>query len=219
MNFLKINAKYAARFLLSLLGKDAYFSTELRNINKIRYGSDYGGYMVCPDRLGSESIIYSFGLGDDISFDLDIIKMHGCNVYAYDPSPETKLFLSSHQLPHNFLFHELALGANESVMRFYPSPNKRINYSLVPKLNSGGDPIEVPVTRLATILAANKHTKIDLLKMDIEGAEFDVLQEIFSQTGIEIEQLVIEFHHKHKEFSGNGLSLLKQTVSLLKSRG
>ncbi len=203
----------------ALVGRDVYYPVEVHGLTKARYGSDYGGYVICPDRLSSESIVYSFGCGDDISFDLDVIGKHGCSVYAYDPSPEARLFLASQALPKQFRLHEIALGSAEGVMKFYPSPNRRINYSLIPKIADVGPPVDVPVARLCTILNANGHGRIDLLKIDIEGAEFEVLTDIFTAENIEIDQLVIEFHHKHKEFSRNGLSLLVSAISLLKQRG
>jgi len=35
------------------------------------YGTEYGGYWVSPDTITKDSIVYSFGVGEDISFDLD----------------------------------------------------------------------------------------------------------------------------------------------------
>ena len=41
------------------------------------YGSEYGGFYVCPSLLNSQSVVYSFGVGEDISFDKSIIEKHG----------------------------------------------------------------------------------------------------------------------------------------------
>jgi len=40
-----------------------------------------------------------------------------------------------------------------------------------------------------------RHASIDLLKMDIEGAEYDVLADMISQR-IPVKQLLVEFHHR-----------------------
>jgi len=196
------------------VGKDVYFPIDV-TINKVRYGSDYGGYDICPDGLNSESIIYSFGLGDDISFDLSLISNFGCKVFAYDPSPETKQWLSCQNLPEQFIYHDVGIGSINGIMSFYPSPNKRINYSLIPKLEMKGLPVNVALLRLQNILELNDHSHIDLLKMDIEGAEFDVLKDIIA-SGIDIRQIVLEFHHKHKELRKRGTVLLISTILLLK---
>ena len=55
--------------------------------------------------------------------------------------------------------------------------------------------VEVPVRRLSTLLRDVGHSRIDLLKMDIEGAEYDVLRTLEAD-GIYPPQLLVEFHHR-----------------------
>jgi hypothetical protein len=55
----------------------------------IRLGTEYGGWSLCPHLLCQESIVYSIGIGDDISFDLSLIKKFGITVNAFDPTPES----------------------------------------------------------------------------------------------------------------------------------
>ena len=47
-------------------------------ISKKWYGSVYGGFFVHPERITEQSIIYSFGIGKDITFDTKCIKNHQC---------------------------------------------------------------------------------------------------------------------------------------------
>jgi len=54
------------------------------------YGSHYGGFFVCEDVLNKNSdlIIYSCGIGTDISFDKKILKKFPkSKVYGFDPTP------------------------------------------------------------------------------------------------------------------------------------
>lgn len=44
----------------------------------------------------------------------------------------------------------------------------------------------------------NNHEKIDILKIDIEGFEYDDLEDIL-ENNIPINQIVLEFHHHFKE--------------------
>ena len=55
-----------------------------------------------------------------------------------------------------------------------------------------------------------KHSKIDVLKMDIEGSEYDVIDDILDYD-IEITQIVIEFHER---FFSNGK---EKSIKLIKS--
>ena len=59
--------------------------------------------------------------------------------------------------------------------------------------------LEVPATTLEQIITKNKLDKIGLLKMDIEGAEFEILKSLESNTWNQIQYLAVEYH----EFKGN----------------
>src|SRR5262245_55558008 len=53
----------------------------------IRLGSIYGGWWVRPERVRQDSIVYSFGIGRDITYDLGLIERFGVTVHAFDPTP------------------------------------------------------------------------------------------------------------------------------------
>jgi hypothetical protein len=55
----------------------------------IHLGSGYGGRKVPTNILHKDSICYCFGAGEDISFDLDLIKLFSCNAYSFDPTPRS----------------------------------------------------------------------------------------------------------------------------------
>ncbi|WMW22216.1 hypothetical protein RE476_12730 [Methanolobus mangrovi] len=38
-----------------------------------RLGSEYGGWAFCPENVGEQSVVYSFGIGEDISWDEALI--------------------------------------------------------------------------------------------------------------------------------------------------
>lgn len=60
-----------------------------------------------------------------------------------------------------------------------------------------------------------KHEHLDLLKMDIEGAEYGVIYDII-KSGLSIKQLLIEFHHG---FPGVGIKNTKNSIELLNTEG
>jgi translation initiation factor 2 beta subunit (eIF-2beta)/eIF-5 len=75
--------------------------------------------------------------------------------------------------------------------------------------------IQVPMKCFNDIIKELNHTSIDILKMDIEGSEYDVLPDILSSR-IEIKQIVVEFHHRM--IAGGG-KLTKKAINLLKESG
>lgn len=63
---------------------DSFFKCKKR----VRVGSSGdGGWYMCEDYpLPSDCIIYSIGIANDYSFDVQVSKKYGCKVYSFDPT-------------------------------------------------------------------------------------------------------------------------------------
>jgi FkbM family methyltransferase len=155
----------------------------------------YGGYMVCPSGLSDRAIVYSAGIGLDASFDLSLIEKYGMNVYAFDPTPSSIEWVSSQTMPPQFCFYAYGLAGEEGTIPFFSNPNPgNPNFSLLPR---SGDVIEMPVRKLSDVMRELGHDHIDILKLNVEGAEFGVLDDIFGSK-LDIRQILVQFHHKFK---------------------
>jgi hypothetical protein len=75
--------------------------------------------------------------------------------------------------------------------------------------------IELKVNRLKTMMEKLNHTKINLLKMNIEGGEYCVIDDLVS-SNLDIAQIVVEFHHRLPGFS---LQQTYRAVELLNGKG
>ena len=159
------------------------------------YGSDYGGFYLNPDLINKDSIVYSVGIGEDISFDKSVIKAHGCNVWGFDPTPKSIAWCKNQELPKGFHFHEYGLAKESGTAQFHlPKQKENVSGSLVDREDAEqGDLIDVEMKSLSDILSMLNHKKIDVLKMDIEGTEYEVIDQIFNSS-IKIDQLAVEFH-------------------------
>lgn len=162
------------------------------------HGIDVGRKEIHSANLSDKSIVYSFGIGLDPSFDFSIIEKYGMIVYAFDPTPGVKDWLETQAVPENFVFYSWGLGVNDGFEKFYPKKitDKFTNHSLSSERDEkdpNAVPISVPVKKLTTIVSELGHEKIDILKIDIEGTEIEVLPHILAMD-IPITQLHIEFH-------------------------
>lgn len=211
-----ITRVFLKRKLHILVNREPWIRVQVR-VKKSWYGNHYGGFFIYPDGLNQESIIYSFGIGEDISFDLDVINNHKCNVFAYDPTPKSINWLSTQNLPDNFHFQPYGISNKNTESVFYLPKNKaHVSGSLsLTEITDEKDKITVPVFRLKTLMEKNLHDHITLLKMDIEGAEYDVIEDVMS-SGINIQQIMLEFHHR---FMKNGVSKTRKTLKLLNDNG
>lgn len=183
---------------------------------KIRMGTEYGGWWLNPEGLNSASIVYSFGIGEDISFDRELIKTCGVRVHGFDPTPRSLQWLNSQGLPDGFTIHEYGIAAHDGKLLLYPPSNSsHVSLSVVRRGNEEATPLELPVKRLVTVMEELGHDHIDLLKLDIEGAEYDVIPDVLN-SNVTIHQLLVEFHHRFAEFGPKRTRLI---VKMLKQHG
>ena len=164
--------------------------------NKIYLGNDYGGWTICPDGLSELSIIYSFGVGEDASFDLALITRFGVNVHAFDPTPRSIEWVKKQTWPPGFQFHPFGIGSTDRIAAIYPPENSDwVSHTIIPSSMQVASPIQVQLLCLKSITEMLEHQEIDIIKMDIEGAEYEVIDNLIEDPIINVRQILIEFHH------------------------
>jgi FkbM family methyltransferase len=151
--------------------------------------------MIVPELLNSNSIVYSVGVGNDISFDLELIRRFDCTVHGFDPSPLAIHWLGAQNIPANYIFHPWGLGFIDGLADFF-APSTGGMYSLYKEhIHEALIQEQVTTYRLSTIIKNLGTEVIDLLKIDVEGAEYDLLTDLI-ESAVPIKQLMIEFHHR-----------------------
>jgi FkbM family methyltransferase len=151
-------------------------------------------WIFCPTHLNAESIIYSGGVGRDITFEHGLVKNYGSRIVLFDPSPTG---LETMALPENkipaFTHHPVALADHCGELRFAPPKEDHEGSWFTADAQTAT--ISVPCVDLATLMARHGHTHIDLLKVDIEGAEYRVLDNLLRRK-LRVRQVLVEFHHQ-----------------------
>ncbi|BET67464.1 hypothetical protein ASA1KI_23820 [Opitutales bacterium ASA1] len=195
-----------------LLGRERYWRYDLRR-KHLRLGEGYNAWNIdARTRLGPDSVVYSVGIGWDIGFDRALIRRFGCTVHAFDPTPSSIEWTRTQTLPPEFIIHEVGLAEYDGWATIEWSNKPRSFVANMPQRD--GHP-RVPVARLETICKELRHARIDLIKIDIEGAEYAVLDDLVRH-GPWPRQLLVEFHHR---LPGVGLARTKQAVSELREIG
>lgn len=198
---MKAGLAWRLRAGLAVFGQDPRHRPQVKRDYEM-HGNEYGGYAVVPRGLGNGSVVYSFGIGEDVSFDLSLMGKYGVSVFAFDPTPRSVVWLRSQTLPSGFRHFECALGARDGTAVFYaPRDPLHVSHSLIQKRHDETRSVQVPVKRLETIARELGHRRIDILKMDIEGAEYEIIRNL-GRTGLEIPQIVLEFHHRDRRWWG-----------------
>lgn len=162
---------------------------------RVTCGTEGGAWVVCPAGLSRESVVYSFGLGRDVSFDLDVIRNWGAQVHGFDPTPASLEWLREQSLPPQFHLHPYGLGAVDGEVTFFPPRRKTSShFSPVQRYRRATAGIKAEVRRLDSIVRDLGHDRIDVLKIDIEGGEYAVLGDVV-RCPATVKQLLVEFHH------------------------
>lgn len=145
----------------------------------VRIGTSYGGWWVPADLVGKDSICYLAGLGEDASFDLGLVEEYGCEVWSMDPTPRSITFAETIDEPR---FHFLPVGvwSSEETLKFYaPQDPAHVSHSIVNAQHTTTY-FEAECKTLRTIMGELGHGRIDLLKMNIEGAEVEVIKDMLA---------------------------------------
>lgn len=206
--------KNARNFYLFLIGKSLYLKRTVK-LDHEWFGNEYGGFYVYPNYLDENSIIYSFGIGEDISFDLQLINTFNCKVYGFDPTPKSINWIKSQEICRLFYFSDYGIGKQTGMVTFYlPKNTSHVSGSVFALSNLNQlEPIDVLLKKFSDI--EFNHKVIDILKMDIEGAEYDIISSIL-ESDVVIKQILIEFHHRMFD---NGAKLTRNSILLLRNYG
>jgi hypothetical protein len=132
-----------------------------------------GGKWICgADVLRRKKcVVYSYGVNTDLSFELDLIERTGCEVHAFDPTVGG-VPADCRDNPH-INFHKQALG---------PA--------------TGPTDMFVLVESMLDTMKRLGHSYVDVLKVDVEGAEWDTFRSLLPFKALPFGQLLIELHFR-----------------------
>jgi len=209
----------------------------------IKLGTNYGGWAIPKNiDLNKDSIIYSGGVGEDISFDLLLSSKYDCNILLIDPTKRAKIHYNeiidyyktnvnsfSGDIQKDYLpiiqnlkpnlnkikYLNIGVWNKEEELKFYKQQNEQyVSQSLINGMFSNNYEI-VKTKSIKQIMKENNHTTIDLLKLDIEGAEIKVLEQMVTDK-IYPKYLCIEFdlYIKKKDIHNETKNIVNKLLNI-----
>ena len=155
----------------------------------------------------------SFGLGDDISFDEEISSRYGARVFGFDPTPASLNWIGSRGKPANMQVLPFGIAQLDGKQTFtLPDNETRGNYSAK---SIAGASVLCDVMRYSSILELLKLRHVDVLKLDVEGSEYDVIPDILASS-VRPAQLLVEFHHRLHHIN---VTQTREAVRLIRRAG
>ena len=180
-------------------------------------GTIYGSGTIPRNHFNENSICYCVGAGEDISFDCELVQKYNSNVFIFDPTPRAKMhfeclensIITNTKMPINHsdkdfykttqkelsklkFFNYGIWSKTESVQFFAPQKEEYVSHSIV-NLQKKHATFEAECYTVKDLMSKLGHKKLDLLKLDIEGAEFEVIDNLVKDN-LDIDVLYIEFH-------------------------
>ena len=197
-----------------------------KNKSLIKIGTTYGGYDIVNKNL-KEPIVLSCGLGEDASFDIDMINKFDAKVFILDPTPRSKIYFnklkdnfgntkredyneSGYLHPNcydlqkanqdNLIFIDKAIWSESNIelKLYYPAEVSHVSLSINKKPNYlQNNPFKARTINYEKIIDQYELKKIDILKLDVEGAEIETLKSVL-KNNILPGQILVEFDLRRK---------------------
>jgi FkbM family methyltransferase len=175
-----------------------------------KLGTNYGGWYIPKKLpFNSESVVISGGVGEDVSFDIKLQSKYNCKVYLIDPTErsivhydECKKYYESNKSyefkgkiqpdyyseiqnespDFNKIFYiNKGLWSHETELKFYKQHNPDyVSQTVVEGFFTEKYDCIVPVNSLKNIMKEYDIEKIDLMKLNIEGSEIKVLEQMLN---------------------------------------
>lgn len=163
------------------------------------FGSGYGRWAIDTTRLDRSTVLACFGLGEDVTFEDAVIARFGCRVVGFDPTPRAVRHVATRGGLPGLEHFPVALSGVDGEIEFAMPPGHaadQVSASAVADYGAGGARFSVPSCTLPGAMRLAGLPRIDVLKLDIEGAEYAVLNEAAERGWLAgVSQVLVEFHH------------------------
>ena len=180
-------------------------------------GSSSHGYWIPSGFLNNHSVCYCVGAGDDISFDTELKTRYNSNIFIFDPTPAAKEHFmmlkdisgknqpmptvsqdGSYRYKINFTqldeinFIETGVWSHKTILKFHdPGLNNYVSHSVY-LFKDSENVLELPVDSIKNFMAGHGHSSVDLVKLEIEGAEYAVIDSILTDKA-DVKMILVEF--------------------------
>jgi FkbM family methyltransferase len=161
----------------------------------IDLGSSYGGWLVPGRLVEPDWVCYCVGAGGDISFDLELIHRYGATVRSFEPVGEYVARISEEAVGEpRFSVHEVAVAMNDGPLRMQVTHDLK-SLSVSPAgLYESDRFVELQGRTLPSLMRELGDDRIDLLKVDIEGGEYELLPTI-DLRALGVQVFSVQLHH------------------------
>lgn len=220
---------------------DAAFLRRDPALELVRIGTDYGGWYCSRVLLSRGGAALCCGAGEDISFDVALNANWDMRIICVDPTPRAihhvasllaagregrRMLIEAGPMSYDltgfreaaFSFVPRAVWSSDGVLNlFAPKDPAHVSYSAM-NLQHTEQTIQVRSSTVGSLLGEFGLAHLSLLKLDIEGAEYEVLRYLLSAE-IFPDQLLVEFDQVNQPLTPLFWIELVRTLRALRTAG
>jgi FkbM family methyltransferase len=170
--------------------------TRLRDTGGVlELGSKYGGWIVPGELIGPGWTCYSVAAGGDVSFDMELIRRYGATVRAVEPvAGYVEEAIEACRDEPRFSVHQAAITTSNGPIRMQVTHDEGSRSVSGAGLYESETFVELPGRTLPSLMAELGDDHIDLLKLDVEGGEYELIPTLdLRAMGVKI--FAVQLHH------------------------
>ncbi len=155
----------------------------------------YGGWIVPGDLIEPSWLCYSVGAGGETSFDMELIRRYGMTVRAIDPVAEyVQKAIEDAEGDPRLTTYRAAIATVDGPLRMQLTHDPRSSSVSAAGLYESHSYVEYPGRTLPSLMSELGDDRIDLLKLDIEGGEYELLPTLdLNELGVKV--FAMQMHH------------------------
>lgn len=191
----------------------------------MRFGDAYGGWGLCRplnETSLRDAIVYTVGIGRNIGWDEEMLQRFSTIHHGWDPTPTAIDYFQKRDIPDGFHFHKYGLAATNGNMTLKLPEGNHDSYTVMEykKQAQAGTVVEVPMLTVESMMQMLSHKWLAVLKMDIEGAEFDVIDAWYADKYVvPADQVLVEFHERYYGHEAGSSEKVPNAVRKMSSLG
>lgn len=178
---------------------------ELKKSRRMKEARQNGLIYVAPNFLYFPSVkdgavVVDAGCSYEADFSIYMIESYGAKSFAVDPTMKHREALAAleNKYPGKLEHLPIAICAEDGTLTFHESKTNESGSLLDNHVNVRNDETvsyEVEAVTLTTLRDRVSTDTIEILKLDLEGAEYDLLKNVGADDLTPFQQVFVEFHH------------------------
>lgn len=179
-----------ARIKLTIFALESWLRPE-RPADMLRFGTFYGGWWI-PEVDPSRGPAFCVGAGTDVTFDLELQRL-GYTVYTADPTPAAVEYVTREH--PGLSFFPVGVWSEDGELEFAQDEAWTESWAIGGNVSASTGTVAMqkfPVMTVRSLIEHAGESEAGLLKLDIEGAEHAVLEQMIAD-GVRPHVLCIEY--------------------------